>query len=139
MVHNVLKTHLGEGVPTIREFGRNLSFALQNGHFSVSYARPYMPNVAEIGCIHCQPAKPLPKHLEDFVSGAGEIGFVYVSMGTSINTQKMPPHLLRTLVDAFAKLAPYRVLWKFEGNLGDELPANVKVERWLPQQDILGE
>lgn len=73
------------------------------------------------------------------MSGAGEGGFVYVSMGTSVNTEKMPPHLLRTLVDAFAKLAPYRVLWKFEGSLGDDLPANVKVERWLPQQDILGE
>lgn len=72
------------------------------------------------------------------MSGAGEGGFVYVSMGTSVNTEKMPPHLLRMLVDAFAKLAPYRVLWKFEGSLGDDLPANVKIERWLPQQDILG-
>lgn len=72
------------------------------------------------------------------MSGAGDVGFVYVSMGTSVNTEKMPPQLLRTLVDAFAQLAPYRVLWKFEGSLGDDLPANVKIERWLPQQDILG-
>lgn len=79
------------------------------------------------------------QYLEDFVSGAGEGGFVYVSMGTSVRTENMPPQLLRTLVDAFAKLAPYRVLWKFEGTLGDsELPPNVKIERWLPQQDILG-
>lgn len=166
LVHNVLKAHLGDDIPTINEFGRNLSFALQNGHFSVSNSRPYLPSIAEIGCIHCQPAKPLPKvrigteaiapedgfgierakswcyslqYLEDFIRGAGDVGFVFVSMGTSVNTEKMPPHLLRTLVDAFAKLAPYRVLWKFEGNLGDDLPPNVKIERWLPQQDILGE
>lgn len=61
LVHNVLKTHIGEDVPAIADFGRNLSFALQNGHFSVSNPRPYLPSVAEIGCIHCKPAKPLPK------------------------------------------------------------------------------
>lgn len=60
-VHNVLKTHMGESIPAPSEFGRNLSFALQNGHFSVSNARPYLPSVAEIACIHCKPAKPLPK------------------------------------------------------------------------------
>lgn len=67
MVHNVLKTHIGEDVPAPIEFGKNLSFALQNGHFSVSSVRPYLPSVAEIACIHCKPAKPLPKVRNSFV------------------------------------------------------------------------
>lgn len=61
MVHNVLKTSIGVDIASPAQFARNLSFTLQNGHFSVSYLRPYLPSVAEIGCIHCKPAKPLPK------------------------------------------------------------------------------
>lgn len=59
-------------------------------------------------------------------------------MGTSVDTAKMPPQLLKHLLDTFAKLAPCRVLWKFDTQLTN-LPSNVRVETWLPQQDILGE
>lgn len=77
------------------------------------------------------------QHLEDFVSGSGEAGFIYVSMGTSVKTRHMPERIFQLFVDTFSKL-PYRVLWKYDGMPGFELPSNVKVERWLPQQDILG-
>lgn len=42
------------------------------------------------------------------------------------------------LMTVFRKL-PQRVLWKYEDE-GDmpELPSNVKLGKWLPQQDILG-
>lgn len=60
-VHNILKTHVSPDIAHPNEFGKNLSFTLQNGHVSVTYARPYLQSVAEIGCIHCKPAGPLPK------------------------------------------------------------------------------
>lgn len=51
----------------------------------------------------------------------------------------MPASLLATIVNALAQLAPYRVLWKFDGTFeAGQLPENVRVERWLPQQDLLG-
>lgn len=47
--------------------------------------------------------------------------------------------MLKIIVAAFSQL-PYRVLWKFDTELGGiELPANVRIEKWLPQQDVLGE
>lgn len=60
-------------------------------------------------------------------------------MGSSVKAANMPEHLRRMLVETFARL-PYRVLWKWEaGSIGmDDLPTNVKLSRWLPQQDILG-
>lgn len=80
---------------------------------------------------HCQ-------HLEDFVGTAADTGFIYVSMGTSVKTANMPDTLAHLFLETFAKL-PYRVLWKYEGKIkSQELPPNVKVERWLPQQDVLG-
>lgn len=50
----------------------------------------------------------------------------------------MPEYLRRMLMRVFRQL-PQRVLWKWETN-GDmrDLPTNVKLARWLPQQDLLG-
>lgn len=81
---------------------------------------------------------PCAQQLNDYLDGAGEQGFIYVSMGTSVNPKTMPPAMLKTIVSAFSQL-PYRILWKFEKDIGRlELPANVKIEKWLPQQDVLG-
>lgn len=77
--------------------------------------------------------------LDEFVMASGDSGFVYVSMGSSVKASNMPEHLRRLMIQTFAQL-PYRVLWKWEGSSGDmhDLPPNVKLSRWLPQQDVLG-
>jgi UDP:flavonoid glycosyltransferase YjiC (YdhE family) len=77
--------------------------------------------------------------LEQFVSGA-DAGFIYVSMGSSVLTAKMPDMLRHMFTRAFAQL-PYRVLWKWEAGESSiaDLPDNVRLGGWLPQQDILGE
>jgi hypothetical protein len=61
-------------------------------------------------------------------------------MGSSILTAKMPEVLRLIFITAFAQL-PYRVLWKWEGDENSiaDLPENVHLGHWLPQQDILGE
>lgn len=60
-VQQVVRSHLGASVPDLYELSSNVSFVVQIGHHSVTYPRPYLPNVLEAGCIHCKPAKPLPK------------------------------------------------------------------------------
>lgn len=78
------------------------------------------------------------KDLEDFIAGAGDFGFIFVSMGSSVKAANMPETLRQLLVNTFAKL-PYRVLWKYESSMNQkDLPPNVKIARWLPQQDLLG-
>lgn len=77
--------------------------------------------------------------LEDFISASGDTGFIYVSMGSSVKAVNMPEHLRQLLIQTFAQL-PYQVLWKWEGAMvgTNDIPSNVKLSRWLPQQDILG-
>lgn len=59
-------------------------------------------------------------------------------MGSSVKAANMPENLRQLLIHTFARL-PYRVLWKYESNvIQNDLPPNVKISRWLPQQDILG-
>lgn len=60
MIQDVLRKHFGNEIPNIYDISRNVSFILQNGHYTVTYPRPYLPNVAEIACIHCKPPNPLP-------------------------------------------------------------------------------
>lgn len=82
----------------------------------------------------------LQQHLDEYLEAAGEHGgFVYVSMGTSVSPKTMTPALLNVFVTAFGRL-PYRILWKFDNDLGGmTVPVNVRIEKWLPQQDVLGE
>lgn len=82
----------------------------------------------------------MKKELEDFVMGSGESGFIYVSMGSSVKAAKMPEHLRKLFIRTFAQI-PYRVIWKYDGSISEmkDLPPNVKIGTWLPQQDILGE
>ncbi|XP_075168451.1 UDP-glycosyltransferase family 50 member B3 [Haematobia irritans] len=138
-VHRVLKERLNNQIPHPYDISKNVSFILQNAHAVASYPRPLNPNIAEVACIHCKAAKPLPKDLEDFIASAGESGFIYVSMGSSVKAANMPNTLRRLMVQTFARL-PYHVLWKYEGSADeiDDLSDNVMLSRWLPQQDILG-
>lgn len=71
---------------------------------------------------------------------SGESGFIYVSMGSSVKAAKMPEHLRKLFIRTFAQI-PYRVIWKWESGLTEmkDLPSNVKIGTWLPQQDILGD
>jgi glucuronosyltransferase len=57
------RKELGQDIPTISEIMANASLILSNGHFSLSSHKPYLPNIIDVGGIHSQPAKPLPKVL----------------------------------------------------------------------------
>lgn len=59
-IQDVVREHFGPKVPPLYDISTNVSFILQNGHATLTYPRPYLPNVAEIACIHCRNAKPLP-------------------------------------------------------------------------------
>lgn len=76
--------------------------------------------------------------LEEFIKGSGDAGFIFVSMGSSVKAANMPEKLRRLFLHVFRQL-PQRVLWKWEASdYMPDLPPNVRLGRWLPQQDILG-
>lgn len=63
-------------------------------------------------------------------------GAVYFSMGSNAKSKDFPKETREILLEAFKEL-PYTILWKYED---DELPGrpdNVKIAKWLPQQDVL--
>ncbi|KAF2360183.1 UDP-glucuronosyl/UDP-glucosyltransferase [Trinorchestia longiramus] len=120
-------------LPSLSELGRNTSLVLINSHYSITTPLPLLPNQIEIGGLHIAPSKPLPKDLENFLSGTTPV--VYMSLGSVARSSAMPQHYKDIFFSVFSKL-PYKVLWKFEEKPQQELK-NVFVQKWMPQQDIL--
>lgn len=53
-------------------------------------------------------------------------------------TSNLDKEMLDAFLNAF-KALPYDILWKFDKDHLKGLPNNVKIQKWLPQRDLLGE
>ncbi|CAG7730694.1 unnamed protein product, partial [Allacma fusca] len=77
----IYRKHLGQDIPSSEEINKNLSLVFSNSHFVMNAPTPILPDVIEIGGMHCSPPKPVPKDLDEFLTGAKD-GFIYFSIGT---------------------------------------------------------
>ena len=57
----IYRKHLGEDLPGTFEIMQNTSMIFSNSHFALTFPRPHLPDVVEVGGMHCRPAKALPK------------------------------------------------------------------------------
>ncbi len=102
----------------------------------LDYPRVSAPHYQFLSGVGNIPAKPLPPDLETFVGGATD-GIVLVSFGSIPAFSKIPHLLLKIFMDAFVAI-PQRVIMKYDGEPYPNIPDNIKVLPWLPQNDILG-
>lgn len=114
----------------------NVSLVLLNSHESIFTAQPHVPCMVQIGGFHIQPPKKLPEDLQKFLDSAKE-GVIYFSMGSNLKSQNLPVEKREAILKAFSKRKE-KVLWKWEDDILPGQPPNVKLGKWLPQQDILG-
>ncbi|XP_046639071.1 UDP-glycosyltransferase UGT5-like [Daphnia pulicaria] len=116
-----------------------MSLIISNTHFSINYQFPASPALIQAGGLHCLPSKQLPKDLESFVDGSGDVGFIIVSFGSVLRGSDISDHVRQLFLSTFSRL-PQRIIWKWEEKLDetDSIPSNVKLLPWMPQQDLLG-
>lgn len=57
---NITRQYLGPDVPNVASIEKNVSLILSNSHFSINPPRPSMPDIVEVGGLHCRDPKPLP-------------------------------------------------------------------------------
>ncbi|EDW58411.1 UDP-glycosyltransferase UGT5 [Drosophila virilis] len=134
----VLRKHFAkllDVVPTTKQLERNISAILMNNYMPLEAPRPISFNQISVGGLHILPPKPLPQHLQKFLDEATH-GAIYFSLGTQVRSADLPPEKLKIFLDAFGSLKQ-RVLWKFEDDSFPNLPANVMIQKWMPQGDIL--
>ncbi|KAK7788698.1 hypothetical protein R5R35_012812 [Gryllus longicercus] len=132
----MLRKYFGPTPPPVRDTARNLSLLILCNHWSTDYPRALLPNVVQLTGLHVrEETRPLPADLQAWLDGA-EQGVVYFSLGSNVMSKDLPPEKLQAILRALARL-PQRVLWKFENDELPGRPPNVRVAKWLPQQDIL--
>uniref|UniRef100_H3CEN3 UDP-glucuronosyltransferase n=1 Tax=Tetraodon nigroviridis TaxID=99883 RepID=H3CEN3_TETNG len=141
-------------IQSYRELISRGAFWLLRYDFTFEHPKPVMPNTAFIGGINCAKKAPLPavsipklpvgmwgcvlaaedQDLEEFVNGSGDDGFIVFTLGSMVDN--MPEEKAKQFFDAFAQI-PQRVLWRYNGAVPENAPKNVKVMKWLPQNDLL--
>lgn len=121
--------------PPLSDSIYNISLVLLNSHVSTTSPVPQVPNMIEIGGFHINPPKKLPKDLQEYLDESKD-GVVYFSMGSHIKSADLPENKRKAILKVFSELK-LNVLWKWENDDLPGKPANVKLAKWLPQQDIL--
>lgn len=115
---------------------KNIALLLANEHFAQDGVRPLLPNTIEVSGLQVtDKVQPLPEEIRPFVEGATN-GLIFVSFGTNIRSADLTLEKRTVLLSTFAKVKE-RVLWKFEDDSLTDLPSNVMIQKWLPQNDIL--
>ncbi|XP_003265728.1 UDP-glucuronosyltransferase 2B10 isoform X2 [Nomascus leucogenys] len=120
---------------TLSETMRKADIWLMRNSWNFKFPHPFLPNVDFVGGLHCKPAKPLPKEMEEFVQSSGENGVVVFSLGSMVSN--MTAERANVIATALAQI-PQKVLWRFDGNKPDALGLNTRLYRWIPQNDLLG-
>ncbi|XP_009884115.1 PREDICTED: UDP-glucuronosyltransferase 1-1-like isoform X3 [Charadrius vociferus] len=119
---------------TVPDLLRQASIWLMKYDFVFEYPRPIMPNMVYIGGINCEQKKQLSKEFEVVVNASGEHGIVVFSLGSMVS--EIPMKKAIEIADALGTV-PQTVLWRYTGEPPPNLPKNVKLLKWLPQNDLL--
>ncbi|XP_043428481.1 UDP-glucuronosyltransferase 2C1-like isoform X1 [Prionailurus bengalensis] len=104
-------------------------------YWDIEFPYPYLPNIEFVGGLHCKPAKPLPKELEEFVQSSGKDGVVVFTLGSMI--KNLTEEKSNLIASALAQI-PQKVLWRYTGKKPDTLGPNTRLYEWIPQNDLLG-
>ncbi|KAK4876068.1 hypothetical protein RN001_012490 [Aquatica leii] len=112
----------------------NTSLMLINSHYSIHSAVPYNPNMIEVGGLHVEPPKALPKDLQLLLDNAKQ-GAIFFCLGTNIKPEFFPNKVKTAILNTFAKLNQ-TVLCKWDEKITN-ISSNIKMKKWFPQSDVL--
>ena len=108
---NILKNKIKVKIKSYLDLVSESSMWLIRTDFSFEYPRPMMPNMEFIGGFHCKEAKTIGNdRVRRFVEEATD-GLVIFSMGSMVS--EMSDEKANMVAETFAKLAPLRVLWRY--------------------------
>ena len=112
-------------------------FLLNYEILCLDYPRVSAPNYQFLGPSTASPVRPLPKDIEEFVQGA-EHGLVIVTVGSFKAWQQTWRIMREKMFSAFGHLKQRVIVqYSLDDNPGN-VPENVLILKWLPQNDLLG-
>lgn len=131
----ILYKYFGPDVPNIKELEQRSSLLFINSESSMGYPRALSQNIISTGGMHIVKSNPLPEELKKWLDES-EHGVIYFSLGSAMKSADLPLEKRESLLEAFGKLKQ-RILWKWEEDVLPGQPKNVRLGKWLPQNDLL--
>ncbi|XP_068907603.1 UDP-glycosyltransferase UGT5-like [Tenebrio molitor] len=125
----------GPNVPPMENLERHISLILANTDPILDHSHLLPPNIIPVGGLHTKKSNILSENLKQVVEEARN-GIILFSLGTNIRSEKLKGHVQNAFLEAFRDLSQI-VIWKYDGEIND-LPKNVILKKWIPQNDILG-
>lgn len=125
-----------DGKVTYSDAKNSISLILVNQHLGEGWIRPLLPSIIEVGGLQIKnKPSPLPNDIKSWIEDAKN-GVILVSFGTNFRSADLQKEKLDLLINSFKKVKQ-RIIWKFEDESLPNLPENVLIKAWLPQDDIL--
>ncbi|KAG5668646.1 hypothetical protein PVAND_016581 [Polypedilum vanderplanki] len=132
-----IKKIFGKSTPYAGDLDKMTAIMLVNSNPVVDFAESLPPNIIEVGGLQIKEAKKLPDELNEFIE-KGKKGTVLMSLGTNMRSDSLGETKIKSILEAFEYFSDYNFLWKFEtSEMIENLPSNVMIKDWLPQNDIL--
>ncbi|XP_056637304.1 UDP-glycosyltransferase UGT5-like [Diorhabda sublineata] len=132
----LMQKYFGKEVRSVEKLWNDVDLLLINTNPIINDIRPLGPNTITFGgANHVLPPRPLPKDLQVYLDNAEE-GCIYFSLGTNVKNSMMTNEKIHIIIDTLSEL-PYKILWKYDGTDIIDVPENIKLIPWAPQQDIL--
>ncbi|KAL9848639.1 UDP-glucuronosyltransferase 1A1-like isoform 2-T2 [Geothlypis trichas] len=118
---------------TVPDLLRQASIWLMKLDFVLHFPKPLMPNMVLISGVNCA-YKKLSQEFEAMVNASGEHGIVVFSLGSMVS--EIPMKKAMEIAEGLGTV-PQTVFWRYTGKAPPNLPKNVKLVKWLPQNDLL--
>ena len=112
---------------------RNASLCFLMREHLIDFVRPDMPDVIPMGAFMGRAAKPLMGDLKKILASTKD-GAILLSFGSGI--EELPEDVLNKFLTVFRQLKQH-IIFKYKHPIAD-LPKNVHVVTWMPQNDLLG-
>ncbi|XP_049545914.1 UDP-glycosyltransferase UGT5-like [Anopheles darlingi] len=113
-----------------------VSLILVNSHFSLSFPRPYLPNLIEVGGFHVnRKVNPLPEDIQSFIEQS-EHGVIYFSLGSNLKPSKMDLQKRNDVIRVLSSLKQ-NIIWKWDDDALVLDRTKFLLGKWFPQDDIL--
>jgi UDP-glucoronosyl and UDP-glucosyl transferase len=139
--NTMLKKQFGSDTPTIQQLRNNVELLLLNLHPIFDNNRPVPPSVQYLGGgLHLTNShiNKLNAALDHYMNSTKK-GVIYVSFGATFDTNTLATEFKIMLIDLFAQLEEYTILWKIDEKSIKHLNVsnNVFVQSWFNQRAIL--
>ncbi|XP_011705516.1 PREDICTED: UDP-glucuronosyltransferase 2B16-like, partial [Wasmannia auropunctata] len=135
---------MGHAIRPIHDIEKDsINIVLINSHSAFDSGIPLPPNALEIAGLNAQIVQPIagevvvtyPENIRTFLDEA-KSGVIVISLGTNVRWKFIGLDKIETVILALSKLEQ-RVLWKLDIKVPFEIPNNLMIVKWMPQNEIL--